>query len=360
MKKKALSDKDIIRGIQAPLETGKEAIEGIQPEPEKYTQRTFLPILHNAAMNELAAMSNAPITQRDTITSESMIKGGNISLFIEKYGDLLAPRCSVFKLFDVFCVELAKINDYRSAKGAQHTTVTISLDSYMTLCGLDPAKKPLKDKTRRRVHEDLDYLYRFSLEWTDPRGGKHADFKKQRICSAAFLEKGVITFTFAEALANSLNSAFIGQYPTAIFRLDDRNKNAYPLARKIAMHACIDSNKQKGTAYILSVESLLSVCPDIPNYQTIGEKSNRSFTQKIREPLEKALDSLAEFTAWEYCNPKGKPLTEDQLEAKDWNTYSKFLVKFTFREEPDQEARLARKAARTGKKKAKQKKQQSI
>lgn len=344
-----------LQAAAAGVPVKKELEGGIEPKQEGYTQGIFLPILHNAPTNELAAMSNAPITKRDKVTNESVVDAGSVRLFIEEYAELLAPRCSVFKLLDMFCIELAKVNNFRSPKGAQNNTVTISLDRYMELCGLDPTKKPLKDKTRRRLHEDLSYLYRFSIEWQAPKGGKYADFKKQRICSRAELCKGVISFTFAESLATNLNSSFIGQYPTAIFRLDDRNKNAYPLARKIAMHACNDSNRIKGTAYTLSVETLLSVCPDIPSYKEVGEK-DRAFTRKIREPLEKALDSLAEFTAWEYCNPKGAPLTEEQLEARDWETYSRLLVRFLFNEEPDNKARLARKAESTGKRKARAKK----
>lgn len=349
--------KDLLTSLQdkpAGIAPTKELAGGIQPTQESYTQQ-YLPILHNAPTNELAAMSNAPITQRDDITKESIVDSGAVRLFIEEYAELLAPRCSVFKLFDMFCIELAKANDYRSPKGAQNKTVNISLDRYMELCGLDPANKPAKDKARRRVHEDINFLYRFSLEWKDQKGGKYADFRKQRICSSAQLHKGVISFTFADALADTLNSSFIGQYPVAIFRLDDRNKNTYPLARKIAMHACNDRNREKGTAHILSVKTLLEACPDIPSYEKVGEKS-RAFTQKIREPLEKALDALEEFTAWEYCNSKGAPLTEEQLEAKDWNTYSGLLVKFTFREELDHSARLARKEARISKRSTRAKK----
>ena len=350
--------KDILTTLQdkpAGITPKKELEGGIQPTQEQYKQ-LYLPILHNAPTNELAALSNAPIIQRDDITKESVVEAGALRLFIDKYTEVLAPRGSVFKLFDMLCIELAKVNDYRSPNGAKNRTVTMTLARYMELCGLDPTKKPLKDKTRRRVHEDLHTLYNFSLEWKDPRGGKYADFKKQRICGRAHLEKGVITFTFEEEFANALNASFIGQYPVAIFRLDDRNKNAYPLARKIAMHASNDNNIQKGTAHILSVETLLAVCPDIPSYKEVVEK-DRAFSRRIRDTLEKALDALEEFTAWEYCNSKGAPLTEEQLQAKDWNTYRKLLVKFTFREEPDHTARLARKAERISKRKPRAKNQ---
>ena len=310
-------------------------------EPEQL----YLPILHNAPTNKLASMSNAPITQRDSITQESMVESGACKLFIEKYTELLAPRCSVFKLFDMCCIELARINDYRSKQGAINKDVQIPLEEYMRLCGLDYKSKTARDKARRRVHEDLNSLYRFSLEWKDPKGGKYADFHKERICQAARYEQGNIRFIFTDNLANALNSSFIGQYPTSIFKLDDRSRNTYPLARKIAMHACNDYNREKGTAYILSVETLLASCPDIPSYEKVGEKS-RAFTQKIREPLEKALDALSDFASWEYCNSKGSPLTDAQLASNSWSTYKELLVRFTFKEEPDQKDRLKRKAER--------------
>lgn len=311
----------------------------------------YLPILHNAPTNELAALSNAPITQRDSFTRESVIESGSVRLFIEDYSELLAPRNSIFKLLDMCLIELARTNDYRSKKGAENKTVTISLDRYMELCGLDATNKPQKDKARRRVHEDLNYLYRFSLEWHAQGGGKYADFRKERICTIAELKKGIITFAFTDNLANSLNSAYIGQYPTAIFRLDERNKNAYPLGRKLVMHASNDYNRAKGTADILSVKSLLAVCPDIPKYEKVIEEG-RQVSQRIIEPLEKTLDMLMignVLTRWEYCNSKGAPLTDEQLAARDWHTFSKLFVRFKLKDEPDNTERLLRKAEKQAK-----------
>ena len=53
----------------------------------------------------------------------------------------------------------------------------------------------------------------------------------------------------------------------------------------------------------------------------------RQLDQRIRTPLEKALNSL-DFITWEYCNSKGIPLTEKQLTSTDYKVFEKFYVKF--------------------------------
>ena len=309
----------------------------------------YLPILNAPAINQLAALSNAPITKTDPITLESVVESRSARLFISNYGQLFAPRGSVFKLFDMLCIELTRANTYRGKKGAEYTTVIISVDKYMELCGIKPTK-PNKDKARLRIKEDMQTLYEMSIEATDPAGGKDADFSKIRLCTDIHRRTGEFIFTFHDKLANLLVSSYIGQYPTAIFRLDDRNKNAYPLARKLAMHASNLKNIEKGTADILSVETLLAECPDIPKYERVIEEG-RQVSQRIIEPLEKTLDVIVGevLTHWEYCNSKGAPLTEEQLAARDWHTFSRLYVRFKMKDEPDYTERLQRKAERQAK-----------
>ena len=53
----------------------------------------------------------------------------------------------------------------------------------------------------------------------------------------------------------------------------------------------------------------------------------RQLDQRIRTPLEKALDAL-KFINWEYSNSKGVPLTEEQILSTDYKTFEKLYIKF--------------------------------
>lgn len=82
----------------------------------------------------------------------------------------------------------------------------------------------------------------------------------------------------------------------------------------------------KGTSNIISVKSLLEVCPGIPTYEELF-RLNRSIDQRIKTPFEKTLDSL-KFIRWEYSNSKRVPLTEEQILSVDYKTFEKLYIKF--------------------------------
>lgn len=99
---------------------------------------------------------------------------------------------------------------------------------------------------------------------------------------------------------------------------------------------------------------MLEVCPDIPTYEQVLA-TDRALDRRIKVPFETALNSLSSFISWEYCNSKGIPLTEEQLQATDYGTFEKLFVKFDVLGAPDQTARLEARAeeakARADKKK---------
>lgn len=68
-----------------------------------------------------------------------------------------------------------------------------------------------------------------------------------RICEAQGINRGIASFTFTADMANYLNQAYIMQYPLELLAISERNPNAYPIARKLALHHSIDNNPKKGT-----------------------------------------------------------------------------------------------------------------
>ncbi|MGZ1011769.1 hypothetical protein ACXOT7_08985, partial [Streptococcus thermophilus] len=121
--------------------------------------------------------------------------------------------------------------------------------------------------------------------------------------------------------------------------ISERNPNAYPIARKLSLHNSIDNNHKRGTANIISVAKLLEVAPEIPNIDTV-RSSNGSWSVRIKGKLEKALDAIGSVVSWEYSNTKGAPLTDEQLEIADYETFIKLFIKFNIKGAPDQTERL--------------------
>lgn len=286
----------------------------------------YIAMLNGTATNQLTNINtNAIPPTIDIITGNATIEQGTLKVFIDKYSKLKGVRTSTLKLLDTCTMYLTKQNTYRGNNEKINTTVIIPLEQYMSLCGI-PLTKSSKDKTRRKVKEDLETLFHMSLEWTEASGKKIKDFAKMRICDKIAIVRGNINFNFSKDMAGYLTDAYIMQYPMELLKVDERNSNLYPLGRKLLLHYSINNNRKKGTSNIISVKALLEVCPDIPTYEEVF-KLNRNIDQRIKTPLEKALDAL-KFINWEYSNSKGVPLTEEQILSTDYKTFEKLYIKF--------------------------------
>ena len=310
-------------------------------EPNK--KINFCPMLNGTATNKLATIGRKtkPTRINPLADNEATIEYGDFKVFIEKYSNKKSLKVGVVKLLDILAIKLTKLNHYKDKDAnTLKRTVTFSLDEYMTYLDI----KDVKD-ARKRLKEALDTLYSISLEWEEKSRGEVKNYTKMRICEAQGINRGIASFTFTADMANYLNQAYIMQYPLELLAISERNPNAYPIARKLALHHSIDNNIKRGTANIISVAKLLEVAPEIPNIEAV-RKVNGSWNERIRGSLEKALDAIGGILSWEYCNTKGLPLTDKQLEIAEYETLIKLFVKFDLKGAPDQTERLEEKKKR--------------
>lgn len=276
--------------------------------------------------------------------NEATIENGDFKVFIEKYSNKKDLKVGVVKLLDILAIKLTKLNHYK-AKDANtlQRTVTFSLDEYMTYLGIKNIDNVNNRKdARKRLKEALDTLYSISLEWEEKSRGEVKNYTKMRICEAQGINRGIAFFTFTADMAHYLNQSYIMQYPLDLLTISERNPNAYPIARKLALHHSIDNNYKKGTANIISIAKLLEVAPEIPTIEAV-RKAKGSWGERIKGSLEKALDAVEDVISWEYSNSKALPLTDKQLEIADYETFIKLFVKFDIKGAPDPAERLKKK-----------------
>lgn len=306
-------------------------------------------MLNGKATNAFANIGrNAEPTRINPLAdNEATIENGDFKVFIEKYSSKKTLKVGVVKLLDILSVELTKLNPYRAKDPNKlQTTVTLPLDKYMTYLGIENIdNKNTRKDARKRLKEALDTLYSISLEWEEKSGDKVKNYAKMRICEAQGIKRGVASFTFTTRMAHYLNQSYIMQFPIELLAISERNPNAYPIARKLSLHNSIDNNIKRGTANIISVAKLLEVAPEIPNIEAV-RAVNGSWSVRIKGKLEKALDAIGGILSWEYCNTKGSPLTDKQLEIADYETFIKLFIKFNIKGAPDPTERLKKKKKR--------------
>lgn len=407
---------DALKLLDEDPETKKEALEIIRARValwyerpiegvlgERTTPSSNLPILHGRATDAIAKMvGKSSLLSVDQIThtgTYSTGKGEKEVIGILRQFDTLAGALGV-STHKLLMAGVAVFTDRNhtgeSTRVIKDTSVAIPLKVYASKCGYDVeihkkntpeeakkeaerAKSALKN-ARRKISKDLELLYNFSLKYKDNVRGKLTDFGERRLIDSYDIKGGYIHFNFAKEFSEYLILLPLNQYPEVLLSLDERNSNAYNIGLQLSYHFNNDNNIGKGTAQLLKVKTLLSYT-DLPSIDVVRAQ-NKSWVERIKEPLEASLDALGgDYTAetydkktkkkisikrkgcgylkdWEYTHAKGEPLTDEEAEAliNDYERWADTLVKFTPIFVVDHTARLEAKAQRIAEAEEKKKK----
>ena len=331
----------------------------------------YLPMFNGRLSNELMQITikglrldgftkNATITTNVTITTKDGHK-----ITIERFDKLQGLlSTSAKKILDTALLYLTSGNFYRCKRSSITPTVEIPLIEYGEACGyqLTPQKMDTPEeqaKENRRVNERIKDLKKnvrrdlhdiSSILWTgeETRGRNKGNYKEMRIISSHSISKGLIRINFDVEAAVYFVNAYIMQYPTALLKHDNRKPNAYVIGHKMAFHNSNDQNRAAGTDSTLSVKSLLAAAPEIPTIDDIKARGQRNWKDKIKKPLEIALDeniSVGLISKWEYRDPKtSNTYTAETAQPLTWTQYTRLMIDFVMIDAPEQTERREAKA----------------
>ena len=298
--------------------------------------KTFSTIRQGTATNALTKVNS--ILGRNTVidqfTGAATVTEGDFTITFPHFESIGGLKTSTHRLLDVITVVLTE-------SGAKSPTVSLSLTEYMEKCGLKDRKE-----ARKQAKEDLETLFDARISYKEKdHAGQPGGFVDLRICDAKGISKrGIITFSIPAPFAQILKGYTVMPYPQQLWRLNSkRNPNSYYFLRRIAEHKNMNIGKKNED--IISVKTLLSASPYLPKRADVA-KAGRQLKQRIIDPFERDMDELEETLIWEYCHSNNTPLTDEELQNFSYELFEKLLVKITWKQYPDQTARLERKAAR--------------
>ena len=293
------------------------------------TQPAFVKMAHGKATDAFAFMS-AKSAKIDRVTGNATMDKYGVQLVILKVKDLRATLgISTDKLLSTALATFTKQNDFTHA-GAPKREVTIPLKEYAELLGYDVTEhetstpqeaerekrraKIQLDNARKAIKADLLLLQASTLRWEETIKGKTRDFDSISLVTRVQIRNGEIKIAFSPEIAGYLAERnLITQYPTKLLRISGRQPTAYQIGRKLAEHYNIDNNQIKGTADRISIPALLAVT-DLPSYEEVQEKDRGHWQERIKEPLETALDTLTAehiLRDWKYTHARGVDLTDE-------------------------------------------------
>lgn len=329
---------------KAPVESGLDILSVVLPNSSGFTA-----FMQGPATNLLAQISTrsaSPKARReensktapehsniavtvDEISGTTLVRktNANIAITVDKIKGL-GWKASTHKLLDALVIEFSKGNSL----GQAPTQLKVSLDmnTYLEMLG-KPNTKSSKDQLRKDLTEDLNTLYATSIDW---KAEDNSSFLRTRIISSMgyqnnkLFENGRFTVTFAPDFGEYLCSSYLLNYSTALFRIPERNPHSYHLGRKLLVSYHMNAQRRNQGYDVISVQSLLKTCPEMPDKESIAD---RHYNSRIIKPFESALDSLANegMICWEYCTANGNPLSDEQIRTFNFDTFCELFIKYT-------------------------------
>ena len=324
---------------------------------------SYATLVYKEPINMIQRFSNQK-AKLDLYTKEKTIvyrdeTTGN-SIIIEKSSFAISTAAK--KILDVALIALAKNNYFRGNPESITPTVEINLIDYwiansLNVVSIDDTvaeKNRIKNyikKQKDSLKSNLEELRKLRISWTeiDKSDKSSKNYGDMSLISSFNVKRNILTINFDIDMARYLMNGYLMQFPTTLFRFDNRNPNGYAVCRRLARHHCMDKNVANGTENTLGVATLLNELPEVTRYETLIAKNRRDWKVKIKEVLDRALDSTIEIgylVRWEYRDPRdGTIYNKEEASTLSYNGYILLKVDFVVREEPDQEKRRARRRA---------------
>ena len=291
-------------------------------------------ILNTPTLNLLPSVNSKTVDKvRDPITNRTSIHLGTGTIHIENFDankDYFKLR--VLKMLDLLILLVGKKNKYRlSEEEAVDCFVEFSIKQYAELMGKNnPKSTSTKKNVRRIIEEALSLLNDLSISTAEKRKSEIKEFKDMKLIEEFKCENGIFTVQLTEKFVRYLITSYVTNFPLELFKIDERSKNVYSLAKKLVYHQSNKNNRRKKTNEIISVEALLNVCPQIPPIEEVRLKKG-GWRSRIEESFANSLDKLIDYkilVSWEYCNPNCEPLSDEQLGMNSFFEFQKFRIYF--------------------------------
>ena len=327
----------------------KELIKGVEPlkesDPEKYEKAIELvekiqeqkpttselglyqanPLSIMFSGKALHALGQArTVGKIDTLRRNLNING--VTIFLKNFKEISSLGVAEQKIFRYIIAAFTEKNSTGTQNPQLRQRLFLSLSDYAKVTGTDINTEDRLKNFKKKLKKNLDNLKEdTTFSWTETIRGKDKSYTNISFISGYRITKDTIVIELSLSAAEYLVSlnTFI-QYPRSLYLIDDRDYNAFAIGEALARHYSMNNNVIRGTEQMISVLKLLE-CTSFPSYEIIKEQ-RASWEQKVKEPLEKALEHLHQcgtIKDWCYSKAKGIRLTDE--EAYQITSYERFV-----------------------------------
>ena len=308
--------------------------EANEKAPAKFHRVTPLSLMFNGkATNALGRARTKG--KYDPATRAFTIEGVNIfsTESVQKIG------VGTAKIFRYAVAEFTKRNHQNATGDKINSRIFLDVEDFATANGVDITSIDAMKNFRSKIKDSLNTLLTSNITWTEKIKGKRKSYSGMNYIGKYDLNGNALRIEFTISMAEYLASLPLINYPRSLYKLDDRDFNAFAIGEAMCIHYSQDNNVIRQTEGKLRVETLLK-CTSFPDYDEL-KAQKRSWEERVKEPFENALDHLTMngfLKEWKYCYEGGVEITDEEIKAGIINSYEKFIsliVKFELNDYED-------------------------
>lgn len=199
-------------------------------------------------------------------------------------------------------------------------SLDLNLVDVATALGRNIESKQAKYKFKRELLNALEILSRINLQIEETLGGKSITVGKAHLLSSfmpSSTDKDTTEVILGLKFLEYLSKTHLKAFNTNILKISDASSYQFHTAYNNYVtignnHVAKEGQKTPVQAKIISIETAIKWATTLPTIEDV-KNSDRRYTQRIIEPLEKILDDeYGMIDKWEWCKTKGEKLTEDE------------------------------------------------
>ena len=319
------------------IEEGQEEIEKALVKA-KFNRATPLSLMFSGKATNILGRARTK-GKFDPATRALTVEGVNIfsTESVQKIG------VGTAKIFRYAVAEFTKRNHQNATGDKINSRIFLDVEDFAIANGVDITSTDAMKNFRRKVKNSLNILLTSNITWTEKIKGKEKSYSGMNYIGKYDLDGNALRIEFTISMAEYLASLPLIKYPRSLYKLDDRDFNAFAIGEAMCIHYSQDNNVIRQTEGKLRVETLLK-CTSFPTYDEL-KAQKRSWEERVKEPFENALDHLTMsgfLKEWKYCYEGGIEITDEEIKAGIINSYEKFIsliVKFELNDYEDSKIR---------------------
>ena len=196
----------------------------------------------------------------------------------------------------------------------------LNLVDVATALGRNIESKQAKYKFKKELLNALEVLRRINLQIVETAKGKELKVGMAYLISSfmpSATDKDTTEVKLGLEFLNYLSQVHMKAFNTNILKISDASSYQFHTAYNNYVtignnHVAKEGQKTPVQAKIISIETAIKWTTTLPAIEDV-KGSDRRYTQRIIEPLEKILDDEhGMIEKWEWCKAKGEKLTDNE------------------------------------------------